>query len=108
MRRSQTAPTELFADLSSGPYASEPFEAGWAAEAIAFVYVREAGNGARLTLRAQISADGQRWIDHGAAFPEIGAPGGYALSVRHFGNWLRLAGEVQGVLTLDIYWHFKE
>jgi hypothetical protein len=115
MRRSHTVPLELFASLANGPYASEPHEAGWASEAIAFVYVREvAGPAPRLDLRAQVSADGQRWIDLGAAFPPLTQPGGAMLQLTHFGNWLRLAGDVLGgpengpAVTADIYWALKE
>ncbi|GIW08493.1 MAG: hypothetical protein KatS3mg060_3298 [Dehalococcoidia bacterium] len=115
MRRSHTVPIELFASLANGPYESEPYEAGWASEAIAFVYVREvAGPDPRLELRAQGSADGQRWVDLGAAFPPQTAPGGALLRLTHFGNWLRLVGAVSGgpssgpAAIVDIYWVFKE
>lgn len=109
-----TAPMEIFSPLYDGMYESEPYEVGWASEALAMVYVVETGSeNARLQLRAQISADGQRWIDHGAALPTISSTGGYALTIGHFGNWLRLVGEIAGgaqgspTFVVDFYWVLK-
>jgi hypothetical protein len=106
---------ELYAPISNGPYAIEPYEAGWAREAIAFVYVTELCGSPRLDLRAQISADGQRWLDFGPRFETITKEGGYFLQLTHFGTWLRLAGEVTGgpedgspALVAAFYWDLKE
>jgi len=115
MQHIHTAPIELLSPLENGSYVSEPFEAGWALEATAFLYIHSvAGSDPRLYLRAQISADGQRWIDSGLAFREITAPGGSYLNLTHFGNWLRLAGEVTGgpedgknAFVVDLYWVLK-
>lgn len=115
MQRIHTAPMELFSAVGNGPYASEPYEAGWALEATALLYVHSAsGASPRFALHAQISADGQRWIDFGPAFEPVIAPGGYFLSLSHFGNWLRLAGDVSGgpedgspAFVFDLYWVLK-
>lgn len=115
MQRIHTAPMELLSTVGNGPYVSEPYEAGWALEAIAMLYVRSiAGPAPRFDLRAQISADGQRWIDCGRAFGPISAPGGYFLTLTQFGNWLRLAGDVSGgpedgspAFVIDLYWVLK-
>ena len=48
MRNVHTAPMEVFAQIPNGPYELEPYEAGWAAEALAMVYVREAHGDAAL------------------------------------------------------------
>src|SRR5688572_23413208 len=101
-----------------GELAPEPYEAGWAAEAIAFVYVdrvpdgREGGARPTLSLRVEVSADGRRWIDDGGAFDPIAATGGYRLKATHFGNWLRLVGAATGAsaadpFVVDVYWVFK-
>lgn len=115
MQHVQTAAMEVLSVLGDGPYVSEPIEAGWAREATAMLYVRDVyGSAPCLQLRAQISADGQRWIDFGCAFPEITRPGGSFLNVKHFGNWLRLAGEIaggpedgSGTFVVDLYWVLK-
>ena len=77
MRKSHTAAMEIFAAKANGPVATEPYEAGWAREALAVIYCHEAhGPAPRLELRAQISADGVRWIDFGHALPAVSEPGG--------------------------------
>jgi hypothetical protein len=50
-----------------GVCASEPYEAGWAREAVLFLRLlaREGESGAAL-FRVQISPDGMRWVDEGA------------------------------------------
>ena len=116
MRKSHTAALEIFAAKANGPVATEPYEAGWAREALAVIYCHEVhGPAPRLKLRAQISADGVRWIDFGRTLPVIGEPGGYFLNLDGFGNWLRLAGTVSGgpadgsaAVLVDIYWVLKE
>ena len=116
MRKSHTAAMEIFAAKANGPMATEPYEAGWAREALAVIYCHEVhGPAPRLELRAQISADGVRWIDFGRTLPVISEPGGCFLNLTGFGNWLRLAGTVTGgpddgsaTVLIDIYWVLKE
>jgi hypothetical protein len=115
MRHVHTAPLETFSPIADGPFELEPFEAGWATEAIAFVYVHEVhGPAPSLTLRGQIAADGERWIDRGPVLGPITKAGSYFLALDHFGNWLRLAGEVTGgpgngepTMVADVYWVLK-
>ena len=115
MKNVHTAPLEVLSPRANGNFTTEPYEAGWADEALAIVYVREAaGPAPLLVLRAQISADGARWFDHPAAPLEIDKVGGYSLPLTQFGNWLRLAGEVSGgpadgaaAMVLDLYWVLK-
>ncbi len=110
-----TAPMLLLTSFGNGEFALEPYEAGWATEAIAFVYVREVhGEAAKLSVRAQISVDGQRWIETGDALANIDRAKGYYLPLRNFGNWLRLVGEVTGApgdgspeFVIDVYWSLK-
>jgi hypothetical protein len=102
----------------SGEFVTDPYEAGWASEAIAFIYVRSVPDRARadraqLEAWAEVSADGLRWVADETAFAPITAPGGYRLRVTHFGNWLRLAGRASGAtedspFVIDSYWVFKE
>ena len=116
MRKIHTAPLEVFGAKANGVFETEPYEAGWATEAIAMVYVREVhGPAPSLRLRAQLSVDGDRWIDPEPALSlePIGRVGGYALRLENFGNWLRLVGEVSGgpenetAFLLDLYWVLK-
>jgi len=69
--------------------ATEPFEAGWAGEAIFFVEAHELAGGSLLA-RVQISPDGIRWIDEGTARATLDGPGHAVIRVTHFGGWLRL------------------
>lgn len=115
MKNVHTAPMEVLSAKPNGVFATEPYEAGWADEALAIVYVREiAGPMPKLALRAQISVDGARWLDHPAPLLLIDNVGGYSLPLTHFGNWLRLAGEASGgpaggapAFVIDIYWVLK-
>ena len=74
-----------------GDFATEPYECGWAREAIFFVRSLQGGSGA--LCKVQISADGMRWCDEGSVF-ELPRTAGETTwcRVAHFGNWLRIAG----------------
>jgi hypothetical protein len=81
----------------SGDFATEPYEVGWAEEAIFFVKIdRFEGTEPALIGQVQISPDGETWIDEGALLPTIKQTGAVFTRVRHFGNWLRLACQVSG------------
>jgi hypothetical protein len=41
MRKSHTAAMEIFSAKANGPVATEPYEAGWAREALAVIYCHE-------------------------------------------------------------------
>ena len=96
MRQVHTAVLERFGTFS-GDFATEPYEAGWAEEAIFFIRV-DAVEGATpaLTGKVQISPDGIAWVDEGITLPAVTHPGVAFTRVRHFGNWLRLACQVSG------------
>jgi hypothetical protein len=108
MRRSYTAVIERGEPLA-GEWATEPFEAGWATEALFFVRLLEAPAWATITARVQISPDGMHWIDEGTALPEL-RDGAAFVRVREFGNWLRLAGAVSNATAVRalIYLTLKE
>ena len=75
-----------------GDFATEPYECGWASEAIFFVRKLETtGAVAGTQVRVQISGDGVRWCDEGTAVPLANSEVDF-VKVWHFGNWLRLAG----------------
>jgi hypothetical protein len=77
-----------------GEVATEPYECGWASEAIFFVRKLEAaGPLAGAELAAQISADGIHWCNSGAVLALSGAEVDF-VRVTHFGNFLRLAGRL--------------
>jgi hypothetical protein len=92
VRQSYTAVVERNV-VWQGDISTEPYEAGWASEAIFFVRLLE-DNGVigAGPLRVQISPDGIRWCDEGAALVLSGREVDF-VRVREFGNWLRLAGE---------------
>jgi hypothetical protein len=71
-----------------------PYEAGWADEAIFFVTAEpDTPDTARIHLRAQISADGLRWLDEGSSLDIVGPTSGF-VRISHFGGFLRLVGTV--------------
>jgi hypothetical protein len=75
----------------TGEAASEPYEAGWAREAVIFVRALKAPVGEQPPIRVEMSADGMHWIAEGAeAQMPTGVDGVAVLRVKHFGNWLRV------------------
>jgi hypothetical protein len=95
----------------TGEWACEPCECAWASEAIFFVRVLHADESARGALaRVQISPDGLHWIDEGGSLSIAAQPGLQSVRVRHFGGWLRLAGQTEGdgEIRVVCYLHLKE
>ncbi|MCY3709783.1 MAG: hypothetical protein OXG26_12895 [Caldilineaceae bacterium] len=93
LRESYTAIVER-SEALQGSFATEPYECGWAGEAIFFVRILErAGNLEGITLHVQISPDGIRWCDEGTAIA-LGEEEVAFGKVAHFGNWLRLSGRL--------------
>lgn len=91
---------------------SHPMECGWASEAIFFIIVEYLNDGnTRLNAFVQISADGINWVNEGTHFPEIDKVGHYYVKVAHFGNWLRVTGQVSGSddasIKLSVHLHLK-
>ena len=75
----------------NGDFTTEPYECGWAREAIFFI--RSLKGGTTAQCKVQISADGMHWCDEGSVFslPKK-AEETTLCRVLHFGNWLRIAG----------------
>ena len=108
MRESTTAVIERNA-VWEGEFATEPWEAAWAREAIFYVRVLEVlptegppgpgsteGHSASplLSARVQISPDGMHWCDEGSVLRLARCQSLGWVRVSHFGGWLRLCGEV--------------
>ncbi len=99
LRRSYTAVVERNA-LWQGDFATEPYEAAWASEAIFFVRALDVtpttlpyGTVVSGVAQVQISADGIHWVNEGSSFNLPIEQNAVAFCrVKHFGGWLRLRG----------------
>lgn len=94
----------------SGTAATEPYEAGWATEAVVFVRAlaierrpEAPADMQPLTARIQMSADGLRWIDEGTTFP---MPQSTDLDtcarIARFGNWLRVVTDLPPGVAMKV------
>jgi hypothetical protein len=94
MRQSQTAVLERNTTLT-GQFVTEPYEVAWAVEARWFVQVLErTTEDVGITLTTQISPDGLTWCDYDGAVQRTEGRELTTWSVREFGQWLRVRGEV--------------
>ncbi len=95
-----------------GDFTTEPYEAGWASEALIFIRTLQAtGPGLPATARVQLSPDGIHWIDEGTTVLVPTATEGLGVArVQQFGNWLRLAGSLPlgQQCTVIVYFVLKE
>lgn len=94
----------------SGLNHSEPYEAGWAAEAIVFVRALKAPRGEPGRAHVEISADGMTWVRDGTSFDLPGEKDAVTFArVVHFGTWLRIAAEIpdHSTQTLLVTLHLK-
>ena len=93
MRESFTAVLERNRTLA-GEFATEPYEAAWAAEARWFVRtLKRSDTGTRLRVTTQISPDGLHWCDLDAGREITGDLESWESA--GFGGWLRLKGTVE-------------
>lgn len=74
---------------ATGSLVTEPYEAGWATEAMWFVEALDPLE-VTWTARVEISPDGLRWCPWGGQEHPLADPGLTALPVTHFGTWLRI------------------
>jgi hypothetical protein len=75
----------------SGDAATEPYEAGWAQEAVIFVRALADPVGPVPHAAVEISPDGMHWAPEGSTMALPSRAGEVAfVRVRHFGGWLRL------------------
>ena len=94
----------------TGTAATEPYEAGWATEAVIFVRALAIERGREAaadvlppTARVQISADGMRWIDEGTTMPmPQSTEQDTSARVAHFGNWLRVVTELPAEVAMKV------
>lgn len=78
-------------------FQTNPYEAGWASEAIFFITVESvSGNDPRLTAEVEISPDGINWVGEGTVSAPITHRGVHFVRARHFGNYLRLNCKITG------------
>ena len=95
-----------------GTFATEPYEAGWATEALFFVRALSAdATPEDATARVQISPDGIHWCDEGTTLRIPSEADGLAYArVRHFGGFLRLTGSLleDAGVTVMVYLALKE
>lgn len=71
-----------------GEFATLPYEAGWASEAVFFTQTE--GEHPELTIATQISPDGIHWVGHGDPQVLTEASAIVASTLTVFGNWVRL------------------
>ncbi len=111
MKRSFTAVIERNATHTES-FVLEPYECGWASEALWFIKVIEVtGKDTSIKVRGEISPDGLFWCDSGKEALKITKTGLYPLSLRDFGHWLRLTCTLKGKkpkVKLMIYLSLKE
>ena len=94
----------------TGESATEPYEAGWASEAVVFIRALKPSEGAAVEAEVQISPDGMHWACEGTRFALPRAAGEVRFArVAHFGNWLRVAARLpQGASsTVLVTLHLK-
>jgi hypothetical protein len=95
-----------------GSVATEPYEVGWAKEALVFVRLLKppAWPHGPHALAVEISADGMHWAPHGTSvdMPRDETETTVA-RVTHFGGWLRIAGPMHDgeSVTLLVSLHLK-
>lgn len=94
----------------TGESATEPYEAGWAKEAIVFVRALKAPKGKLPRARIEISADGMHWAPEGSSF-ELPATQDAVTFQRlaHFGNFLRVCASLPegGEIVVLVTYHLK-
>jgi hypothetical protein len=98
-------------EVWQGECASEPYEAGWAHEAIVFIRALAPGALPAGTIaRVQISPDGMHWLDEGTTLTLPSREGEiFFARVSHFGTWLRVAASLPkgAEAKILVCWHLK-
>ncbi len=96
MKEFYTSVVELRQPINAA-FASEPYECGWANEAIFFLNLHpDQANFERAMVQPQISPDGIHWVDAPAGELTVTHGGLYALRQTHFGGWLRVKLTLEG------------
>jgi hypothetical protein len=80
----------------TGRASTEPYEAGWAREAVFFIRALKAPAGTQPKGRVQISPDGMNWINEGTEFLMPKEKDAIAAArIQNFGNWLRVTADFE-------------
>jgi hypothetical protein len=84
--------------------ASEPYECGWAREALVFLRTLKVnGMPPGTKARVEISPDGMRWLDSGTSFDLPTEVDGHGFArVQHFGSWLRVAADLPDGAVISV------
>jgi hypothetical protein len=109
LRESQTAVVARN-EHWAGAVATEPYEAGWASEAVVFIRALKDANGQPGRARVEISPDGIRWVAEGTTFPLPVQEDEVTFGrVVNFGNWLRITADLPdgAKLTVVVTYHLK-
>ena len=93
-----------------GAFASEPYEAGWAREAVIFVrLLKLEGDPGSAEISVDLSPDGMHWAEEGSRIEVPVEIGEVTLArLAQFGNWLRISGRLpegtsaQALVTLHL------
>jgi hypothetical protein len=94
----------------TGLAATEPYECGWAREAIVFVRALRPPRGRLPKARIEISADGMHWVAEGSEFALPATENAVTFQrVAHFGAFLRVAAALgEGAeITVLVSLHLK-
>ena len=94
----------------TGEAASEPYEAGWAREAVFFLRALKQPVGKAPKAWVEISPDGMHWVREGTEFEMPSDKDQVAVArLTTFGNWLRIATrfETGADCTVLITLHLK-
>lgn len=94
----------------TGQSATEPYEGGWAKEAIVFVRALKQPKGRLPQARIEISADGMHWAAEGSVFDLPSSKDAVSFQrVAHFGNFLRIAADLPAgsEITVLVSLHLK-
>ena len=79
----------------SGKAASEPYECGWAKEAVIFLRLLEPSKGDLPEVQVEISPDGMHWTPEGTRIPFPRSTDDTTFArVGHFGGWLRISADL--------------
>lgn len=95
MKQFNAAHLEIKKSFTEG-FETHPYEVGWADEVIFFIFVEDIVGTGILDAKVQISHDGIHWADEGTAFDTITEKGLHCVKVSHFGNYIRLAVDIEG------------
>ncbi|MBS7699217.1 MULTISPECIES: hypothetical protein [unclassified Chelatococcus] len=94
----------------TGKSATEPYEAGWANEAVVFVRALKPVTGKPGRARIEISPDGMRWAPEGTEFELPTEKDGIGFArVERFGTWIRVTADVPdgAAITVLVTLHLK-